>query len=182
MRNLRIYVGVIALGVFFFSFTELKKNRIKWNAGKTVNWNDYEGIPDYADNFRDAVTASALNYNVRCHTDGNLTVSVSAEFLKDQSWVKERARTDYHLGHERLHFDITELFARKMRKTFEGQQFRCEDEAVVHQLATQLLAEWREAQVQYDKETLYSLDKHDQKLWHQKVANDMIEHDHYASE
>jgi len=181
MKMLRTLGGLIIVGLFCFSFGEIKENRLVWNEGKVVQWMDFEGVPDYGDNFRDAVTASALNYKVRCLEDGTMTVSVSAEFVKDKSWVKEVARTDYHLGHERLHFDLTELYVRKMRKQLEGRVFKCSDEHVIDNIAAGIMKDWRDAQIQYDKETAYSLNKKNQKIWHGKVAKEMIENQYFAT-
>ncbi len=175
-------IGLVLLAIVLSSFILVDSNRIAWTPDKRVEWFDYQGHPDHTDNFRDAVTTSAINYTTRCIADDKLEVIVKAEFLKDKSWVKSIARTDYQLGHERLHFDITELYVRKLRAELQHRHFTCGEEGLVDAIASKVLSDWRGAQLQYDKESMYSLDKHDQHLWEQKVAKELIDYGSFASE
>lgn len=169
--------------IAFFATAFTSSNRIGWNEGRPLEWSDYEGLPDYEDHFRDAVTASALKFITRCHKDdGRLEVLVNAEFVKDQSWVKEVARSDYHLGHERRHFDITELFARKFRDFLETKSFTCEDRDLVQGLIYNALADCMDFQNEYDKGTGYSLLKHRQVEWEAKIDTELEKLAIYASE
>lgn len=47
-----------------------------------------------------------------------LKMNLATYFYKDKSWLGNK-KDPKHLAHEQLHFDIAELFARKMRKAFE---------------------------------------------------------------
>jgi len=172
---------MIYIVLFASAFTST--NRIGWEESRPLEWTDYEGVPDYEDEFRDAVTASALKFITRCHKeDGRLEVIINAEFVKDQSWVKEVARSDYHLNHERSHFDITELFARKFRKFIEDHSYTCEDRDLVQDLIYESLSECMEYQNEYDKGTGYSLLKHRQMIWETKIDSQLQELSAYASE
>lgn len=179
MRKNWIYlIGVIIL----FSFKK-DSNRIDWSSQKDLNWNNYTGVPDYEDGFRDAVTASAILFSTKCHPTNILEINIAAQFVKDQSWVKPVARTEYHLGHEQLHFDITELSVRKFREAIKGKTYLCSQQDEVQQLAEKIMQECVELQQQYDRETQYSMNKKKQAEWEQSVHQDLgnlkeFEHQH----
>lgn len=177
-KNLIYVVGVIIL----FSFSK-EPNRIDWSSQKELNWNNYTGAPDYSDSFRDAVTASAILFSTKCHPSNILEVDIAAQFVKDQSWVKPVARTEYHLGHEQLHFDITELCVRKFRASIVGRTFLCSQQDEVQQLAEKIMQECVELQQKYDHETQYSLNKKKQAEWERYIQTDLVnlnqfEHQH----
>jgi len=174
-----IMIGFLLL-IVFSSFMS-SSGRIGWQENRPLQWTDYEGIPDYEDGFRDAVTASALKFTTRCHKDGSLEVFVSAEFVKDQSWVKEVARSDYHLNHERLHFDITELYARKFRDFLDTKTYTCDDRDLVQSLIYNALKDCMDHQNEYDKHTSYSLNKTQQANWETLIENELKELELFSS-
>lgn len=168
--------------VFLFSFKK-DSNRIDWSSQKDLSWSNYTGIPDYEDGFRDAVTASAILFSTKCHPNNILEIDIAAQFVKDQSWVKPVARTEYHLGHEQLHFDITELCVRKFRAAIANKVFSCGQQEEVQKLAEQIMQECVELQQKYDLETQYSLNKKKQAEWENNVKTDLgdfkeFEHQH----
>lgn len=182
MSKLKSVFVTLLVSVMTLSFlVEDNDNRITWSPSIRIQWQDFHGHPDYGDSFRDVVTASSINYAMVCLHDDTMVVSVKADFIKDQSWVKEVARTDYHLGHERLHFDITELYVRKLRKEFSNKSFVCGQEAEINGLAEAVLLEWRTFQQRYDKYTYYSLNHSAQRKWESEVAKQLIELDDFAS-
>ncbi len=169
-------ITLFVVGIYGFN-----SERIKWNKHRPIHWHDFKGNPDYSDKFRDAVTASSLKFNCKCDQQNNLDVLVSAEFLKSQSWVKEVARNDYHLGHERLHFDITELFARKFRAEIEHRKLTCNDREEVQQLIYSYLAACMNYQNEYDTETYYSMHKDKQAEWENQINQELKSLERFAS-
>lgn len=140
-------------------------NRIVWSEDRDLRWSDFQGQPDFNDDFRDAVTTSAIKFTSRCNNNGLLEFEVSAEFLKNRSWVKPVAFSDYHLRHEQLHFDITEVYVRKIRTLLSQRNFACNEQALVQNYVQQIMNTCTEAQAKYDKETRYSLHKANQATW-----------------
>ena len=147
-----------------FSFTS-DSNRIPWQSQRQLNWKDFKGEPDYSDDFRAAVTASSIQIRIRCNANNRLSYDVSADFIKDKSWVKEIARTNYHLGHEQLHFDITEIYVRKIREALSHIEPICDNQTLAHELAQEIMEQCSDAQQRYDNATKYSLDPEEQAIW-----------------
>lgn len=52
-----------------------------------------------------------------------VVVDVYAYFSPRQSWYHKDMADDHLLSHEQLHFDITELYARKLRKKIATYSF-----------------------------------------------------------
>ena len=52
--------------------------------------------------------------------DTVLVFAVDCIFFKKYSWVKEDWRTPYVLNHEQIPFDITEIYARKLRMALKN--------------------------------------------------------------
>ncbi len=179
---MKLLPPLILILVLLFTATSFNSNeRIPWSKYRKIQWSDFEGTPDHSDQIRDAVTASALRFTTRCNADGMIELFVDAEFVKHQSWVKPVARNDYHLAHERLHFDITELFARLFRERIEDSHFACEDKEAVDLIIQQHLAACHEIQDLYDKQTRNSMDSVRQQEWQSKIESELKRLERFAS-
>lgn len=163
------------IGFVLVSFNR-DSNRINWSSYRQLTWADYQAQPDFNDNFRDAVTASAMVFQTKCDDQtGLLKVVMTAQFVKNQSWVKPVAQTDYHLGHEQLHFDIAELVVRRFRKAISTKLLRCDDYPEIQALSDLYMDQAHHLQMEYDRETRFSLHKTNQALWHKKIKEELKE-------
>jgi predicted secreted Zn-dependent protease len=88
------------------------------------------------------------------------------------------------LRHEQGHFDITELYARKMRKAIREAAIGCEDErraeAAGKKIFEGLDREWEKEQKQYDADTRDGLDPAKQKEELERIARGLAELSRYA--
>jgi len=187
MNNIKFSISVLLAVILLVSavlFTQKNdaiasvQDDILWVSDRQLTWTDFQGEPDYDNNFVKALTASSIRYSYGCQ-DGEIVYHIEAIFKKDQSWVKEEARTDYHLGHEQLHFDITELHARKLRKALNEEKFPCHRMYAFEQTIKNYLSQWRTEQLKYDRETFFSVKKEEQSNWFYDVnlqlGEDVIE-------
>src|SRR5579871_6965376 len=85
---------------------------IAWDSATRLTWADFRGKADNNSSFS-ASTASGIVYKFSMDGEG-YSDSITAVFYPNESWV--RIRDDKYLIHEQGHFDITEIFARKLRK------------------------------------------------------------------
>ena len=149
-----------------FEITEANDaEKIYWSPDAQLTWADFEAEPDYSKRAVAALTASAIVYRYHCGEDGYLVYNVQAAFKKDQSWVKEEALTAHHLQHEQLHFDITELYARQLRKNLANFRFKCDQVDDFEHKITLVLQSWQAMERKYDIETKFSLDREMQQEW-----------------
>ncbi len=147
---------------------------IYWSEGYKLTWEDFEGKPkfDYSNRNVSALTTSGLVHYRGCE-DGNIIYRIRPYFEKKDSWVKDEARTEYHLAHEQLHFDVTELYARKLRKLLDKRNFKCGEEEEFERFINSYLNNWETAQQAYDFSTHHSMDKEKQQEWHHRINFEM---------
>lgn len=148
-----------------------------WNAGAKLTWADFKGKVDSGSTFI-AVTVSGIQYKLRFDSRG-LSDSVFAVFYKAESWVK--APTERALIHEQGHFDITEVYARRLRKRLE--EFVPKRGSLGHQL--ELLYDEveaaREAEERlYDQQTGHGSDAVRQAEWEVRILKELRELDEFG--
>ena len=139
---------------------------LKWDADRTLTWDDYKAAPDTSSDFA-ASTTTYLNADYVFTSDG-FTFKIHSWFSKTNSWGL--VKTAYILKHEQGHFDIAELFARKLykelRKYKYNKQTAGEDVSAIYNRITK---EKAQLQSDYDAETNHSLNKEKQKEWLKKI-------------
>ena len=148
-----------------------------WDSNYRIQWDDFNGKP-IVNSSAVAVTASGLSFGFSTikSTRGQLkdySYTLEAQFYPKKSWYLKSKVNSHILEHERLHFDITELFARKMRKRIESSSFT----GNINEEMNIIYAETREAlskmQKQYDRETQHSQNKEKQLEWQVYVKQEL---------
>ena len=178
---------VVLLGILssFSGSRELNfadhSDRIYWSATAPLTWEDFKGSPDWKNRFASAISSTGIIYKYRC-SNGIISVSVESMFIKSESWVKSAALTSYHLKHEQLHFDITELYARKLRKELNQRIYYCGEEKLLEKLVNTKLSEWDTEQKVYDKQTRHSLNEESQVVWNEFVQSQLDAYQEYSSD
>jgi hypothetical protein len=171
----------IVLAFFFLSplpgFAQ-NSQFIEWSPVKRLTWDDYLAKPS---SLTDAAAITSTALGVEYHLKNNtLTYTITCRFSKTNSWG--RHKTDYILQHEQGHFDITELFARKLAKELKEYKFdprKYQDD--VSKIYKKLMDEKEEYQNKYDKETDFSRNKEQQVEWLEKVKDELDELDEFAN-
>src|SRR5687768_2492955 len=91
---------------------EPEEDVISWNEFYKLQWHDFQGEPgeDARGDAGAAVQIKAKPFLVK----KEIKYDVVALFNRNKSWARGQSTT--LLAHEQLHFDIAELYARKIRK------------------------------------------------------------------
>ena len=146
---------------------------IPWRADWRLRWEDFQGeVPEGAS--AAATTASGISYSYQAEWEGRGSVQVNfvveAHFYPQESWYKPEVCNDHILGHEQLHFDIAEIFARKLRQRLESQTYSRNIKTEVRRIYQQTVRELSKFQSQYDQETDYSRNRENQLLWNELIG------------
>lgn len=147
-----------------------------WKASDKLTWADFKGVPDLNTDAV-AVTASGITFSYSVSKEAGKIVSfktrIQAHFYPENSWFKKADANNYILSHEQLHFDITELYARRFKE-------RVSKFTVSHNIIAQLKAsheaintELKNRQHKYDKETNSSINKEAQAQWQQQINKEL---------
>jgi len=157
---------------------------MSWNYDYRLQWTDFKGKPTWQTTTV-AVTASGISFSLSTKKSEskliNYSYMIRAHFYPEKSWcVKERV-TPYILNHERLHFDITELFARKFRQRIESTTFTMDISAQMDAIHTAINKELETMQNVYDVETNNSQNVQNQKEWETKIILQLNKLAYYSS-
>jgi len=159
---------------------------ITWSENYQVQWNDFQGPAD--ENY---VLAALTSYKIDWKPEavmvdendqiqGYENITVVANFYKNSSW--HSTSSSHILEHERLHFDIAELCARKIRKRFsELKKGKQATFSVYQQAFTLFWKECRALQKRYDRETNHGGAVEINKKWQRQIWNELKLLDQFKS-
>lgn len=120
LKNIFFFVGFITL----LSFTFVKDNFILWQENKKLKIQDFKAdnkdtVKVNQQQFLGAISAIRIEYSSFQRNKNSVPdFSIKTYFDPNGSWML--LKNDYVLQHEQIHFDLTELYARKMRKSVES--------------------------------------------------------------
>ena len=169
MGRITIIACVLLLG--FLGWGQEIEEGVPWSKEFRLSWSDFRGkVPPAA--VPAATTASGISYTYTAnliHHEVNLDFEVIAYFYPRESWYKPDLCDDITLSHEQLHFDISELFARQMRKKLRETSFSDNVKAEIRKIYKETLEELQKFQELYDWETDFSRNRAKQLEWNQKI-------------
>ncbi|MEM6686234.1 MAG: DUF922 domain-containing protein [Bacteroidota bacterium] len=165
------------LGILCLFFLVQSDETITWSQQYKLQWGNFEGEPDF-DSDAVAITASGITYGLRIKSFSNsdkieYKTEVKAHFYPRESWYLKGRVNDTVLGHEQLHFDISELHARKFRKRIEEAQFTKNIQDEIAKIYDQVNKELRAMQESYDDGSDYSRDYDGQIKWQNFIAKEL---------
>jgi len=169
------------------SFQGMKKvgDVIVWSPNSEPAWKD----------FKKSLQGSAIEaaYSV-CGIDissapkqinDTIYLEVEAFFSKTLSakTTEKELLTDNVLTHEHGHFDITELYARMLRKEIKEASFKSVEEFYksIQAMYNKESKACKEEQERYDKETNHSMNIKNQEKWNKEIAEQLEKYSSYTS-
>jgi hypothetical protein len=120
LKNIFFFIGFISL----MSFSFVKDDFILWQENKKLKIQDFRAdnkdtVKVNRQQFLGAISAIRIEYSSFQRNKNSVPdFSIKTYFDPNESWML--LKNDYVLQHEQIHFDLTELYARKMRKSVES--------------------------------------------------------------
>ncbi|HEX2607885.1 MAG TPA: DUF922 domain-containing protein [Flavisolibacter sp.] len=151
---------------------------IPWTLTRRLNWEDFLCEPQ---RHTDAVASTSTSLGIAYQVEkGELTYHITCNFSKNKSWGL--LKTDYILAHEQGHFDITELFARKLYQELSAYEFNKKTyRKDVNDIYMKIVREKEDMQAAYDGESDHSRKKKTQYEWLDKIDQMLDETAPYAA-
>lgn len=175
MLKALLLVLIYPLSLLFSASEQAYKNDndvIVWQESRLLTWNDFKGKP--AKRFAAASTNYDILKSIEFTNNTTTLIDIKAVFYCKKSWKKEQWIDATVLIHEQKHFDIVELYARKMRKLIQENNY---SQLNIKEKTDSLYAiidkEMDVYQDLYDDETNGSMNSAKQKEWNQKVINEI---------
>lgn len=163
-----------------FGFQQKEKNILEWNESRPLTWKDFKGKPEQR------FAAASTHYDILkaiSLSKSSCTITVRAVFFTDKSWKKDSWINDEVLIHEQKHFDIVEIFARKMRKALTQKKIESAAEAKTELQNTyeKYDKELDKYQDLYDEESDGSMNGDGQRKWNRKIKEELNQLKDYSS-
>lgn len=154
---------------------------IEWDSAKRITWTDFKGL---CKDSSAAATCTNIYMENEIDGEGNMSFNVRAVFLPTKSYVSPTCSKSIKLlQHERLHFDITEVYARRLRILLVPFQHSRPDKYYNEAMYWYeiILQQWREAQASYDLESEHSQNVLSQQAWEVHIKNELNKSEYYAN-
>lgn len=150
-----------------------EQNEVEWNKGRKLTWEDFKGTPPSISE-TNAAASTRCGFDVSAESNGSgelIAISIKNIFYCNKSWVRmdKRNRLDL-LEHEQAHFDLCEVYARRLRKRVADSNFKLDMDNAIHEV----FDAFKQRQKLYDKETNHSRNKEKQSEWLTKIAKELL--------
>lgn len=161
---------------------------IAWSEERKLVYDDFKGKVrpiSISSSLSVAVTASIMSYKEKKINPFNFTVKeclIKSYFDCKTSWFDENFKNKEVLEHEQLHFDATEVMARKFRKRLESKYSKPVLQSILEREFKTILNEVNQFQSKYDGETDNGRNKMKQEEWKEKINKELKELEAYKSD
>jgi hypothetical protein len=157
--------------------SHLEEDFIKWREDRKLTWDDFKAPPlQMGSTAAMTTTHLGFSYNI---ANGKITYKIDCTFEKNRSWGL--VKNDWILKHEQGHFDIAEIFARKLNKGVGEYQFnKTTFQKDLDAIYKSVIDEKEKFQQQYDDETDYSRAKTKQEEWLMKIQSELKQNKSWA--
>lgn len=167
----------------FLCFQNDKEVRA-WSENYKLTWVDFKGKANYNVGSA-AVTTSGISFGYSVKVKNNNVVSftteVFANFYPEKSWYKKDLANNHILKHEQLHFDITELYARKFRQQIELLEPDNEIKDTLKTLNKLINEELKALQNLFDEYSNHSINKEEELKWQLFIKEELAKLSQYKS-
>ncbi len=173
MRLTKIFTFLLIVFSVQLGFAQ----KIKWSPGYKLKWSDFQNRAARNPNDNTAAYAyCGIQYEVVKSTNPKKPVSIKVYSVFDvqKSWKRSAELPDEILNHEQIHFDISELYARKLRKVIRDKIRTSGDYDQYFKTEYQkLYNEYMALQDKYDKETNHGQNAEKQAYYNQFIATSL---------
>lgn len=142
------------------------EEHLPWRFNRKLTWEDFKCAP-VRNTEAVALTSTSLGITYKVK-NRQFIYDINCAFAKQHSWGL--MKTPYILAHEQGHFDITEIYARKLHQQMQDYRFNeksfKQDISAIYQ---QIVKEKEACQERYDHETDHSRKKVRQEEWQVRI-------------
>jgi hypothetical protein len=180
----KIFLSILLFVLVQSGYAQLSKKMAKdtliWRQDSSLSKESFKAKHQSGYPFA-AYTCATLFFYAK-DRDGELKFCIEAIFLKSKSFFMKEV-SPYLLNHEQIHFDIVELYARKMRQRLAEKDFKKINNirGEIQKQYDKAISELNKEQDKYDKDTEHGMNSAKQQVWNESIAAQLKELDKYAS-
>lgn len=161
-------------------------SKILWAKNTRINWSDFQGTPPKF-SYYEANTNAGISFTWKFENYSKKTkliYTIENIFYPKLSWVYSTSKSDILLNHEQLHFDISELHARKLRKIISNVDSTKLNKTFLSyskMIHGQIMKVNREMQNAYDAETNHGLNEEAELRWQLFIKEELSKFEEFSS-
>ena len=180
-----IFSICLLLSFSLSGWSQVPDNKILWDENRPLEWKDFQAAPNPNNPFY-ANTNTGISYSWSFRASGDeleFVYDVYSFFLPENSWMRSGKGSENLLAHEQLHFDITELHARKLRKKLkEFDPTSVKDlKKTLGEMYRRMEAERKAMQEKFDADTDHSIRANVQLEWQKRIQQEMSALEDFSS-
>ncbi|MES2376241.1 MAG: DUF922 domain-containing protein [Bacteroidota bacterium] len=169
------FFRIVLLILLLYCASPAKAQEIQWQKDRPLTWKDFQGaVPD--DNSSSASTSSYIKYEWQHRmrdTTHVLSFKIHCMFNPQASWKRKGQTNKDLLSHEQLHFDITELYARKLAQALNSATYTANYREEIQAIYKKVFDEWRDMETKYDTQSTHSREYGYQFIWEQHIHDEL---------
>lgn len=150
--------------------------RFQWQEHTRLSWDDFKGEVNTTHDESAAATCCSIGFKTDIPASGGKPeIIVYNTFYADRSWVRPDARIQSILDHEQGHFDLCEVYTRKLKgrmKNFDIGMPGVKQELM--NIYAQVSKEYEARQQCYEEETVHGTNIAAQRRWQDMIARELM--------
>lgn len=166
--------------IFVFCFLALHTvwgQKIIWKEDQKLVWDNFQSPVNRKNNPNVAAyTHCGWEYSLVKSSNPKtpVKIEITAIFNEERSWKDVKKINDYILLHEQKHFDIAELFARKLRKEVAEKIITSGDYDKYFKAVYQKVSnDYQNFQKSYDRETQHGINEEKQREYNTRISEEL---------
>ena len=154
---------------------ETQAAQFQWREHARLSWEDFKGEVNATHD--ESAPATCCSIGIKTNTPvagGKTEVEVFNKFYTNKSWVRANARIQSILDHEQGHFDLCEVYTRKLKERIAACDLG--NATVKQQLMVayaEISREYESRQQAYEQETIHGTDQDAQRRWQATIAAEL---------
>ncbi|MDW7691496.1 hypothetical protein R9C00_17885 [Flammeovirgaceae bacterium SG7u.111] len=160
-----------------FPFAQLAaQKQLLYKNHPRLSWNDFKASPDISNTKVGAIISSTIQMEMKSVNSktGIITFTACAVMYPYQSWVKIGYNTEQTLNHEQLHFDISQLMAKKLEASINKQKLKVGEEGRIQKMFDDYNVVLVGLQKKYNRETEGGVNTTKQAEWDEKIRSELL--------
>ncbi len=151
-------------------------DHFQWHEHGKLSWDDFKGAVNAARDESAAATCCSIGFKTNTSGPGSKPeIIVYNTFYTNKSWVRPDAKLESILEHEQGHFDLCEVYTRKLKKCMNGIDPDAPGmKEELMRIYSELSNEYEMRQQAYEQETMHGTNIAEQKKWQTMIASDLI--------
>jgi hypothetical protein len=147
----------------------------EWNEQRKLTWDDFRGQLDPNEpDVTAAATFCGMGFEARPGKNRKLDIRVYNTFFPEHSWVRQGEQKESILAHEQGHFDLCELYTRKLKASLDAANNAGDNsENMLADIYKLVMQDYQKRQQQYEDETHHGIIAEAQLQWQNMIAREL---------